>query len=94
MLGFIIFAANAPTVIQQNTDYAFTMVIVAAVFLVLSGNLFIVDAIKWQVVLIILEYFKHSVRVLNCFYCDKYNETHDSKCFSCTCICATSAHHH
>jgi hypothetical protein len=46
MLGFIIFAANAPTVIQQNTDYAFTMVIVAAVFLVLSGNLFIVDAIK------------------------------------------------
>jgi hypothetical protein len=25
MLGFIIFAANAPTVIQQNTDYAFTM---------------------------------------------------------------------
>ena len=46
MLGFIIFAANAPTVIQQNIDYAFGMVIVAAVFLVLSGNLFIVDAIK------------------------------------------------
>jgi hypothetical protein len=46
MLGFIIFAASAPTVIQQNTGYAFTMVIVAAVLLVLSGNLFIVDAIK------------------------------------------------
>ena len=61
MLGFIIFAASAPTVIQQNTGYAFTMVIVAAVLLVLSGNLFIVDAIKWQGVHIILEYFKHSV---------------------------------
>ncbi|VDI48922.1 Hypothetical predicted protein [Mytilus galloprovincialis] len=46
MLGFIIFASAAPAIIQTNMDFAFGMIIVAAIFLVLSGNFFVLDATK------------------------------------------------